>query len=371
MPPKTRKDGPPAATRSGRGGSVGGGGVPRGGGAPRGGGVGRGGGVARAGGSQDVVVDSEGLTSSSDNHGETCGLCSVATGNDSIGCDKCPQWFHPTTMCTGLKLNTIICIQEEGGDAVRFVCSACRCKGNLQLSSDTSSSPSSPMSDPAMLQLFNIVKSVAESVAQMTQQVNHLVNISQKFSPSSSNSPSAVSQNSSQNILSRENLYVEMREFEERQKRRDSVVVRGIRGGSDQEFSQAFGNVASSILDRRVMIDPSNVYCINRENCLYRVKISNRDTRSDILTNARSLANNPNYVSVYISRDLTYMQRQELRLRRVKMHDRVQNPVTSVVGMMEQCRGCYSCCWYDGDIIPKQCRCCYSCCWCDGDIIPK
>ena len=195
-----------------------------------------------------------------------------------------------------------------------------------------------------MLQLFNIVKSVAESVAQMTQQVNHLVNISQNVSPSTSNSPTAVTQNSSPNMLTRENLYVEMREFEERQKRRDSVVVRGVRSGSDQEFTQTFGNVVSTILDRRTTIDPSNVYCINREHCIYRVKISNRDTRSDILTNARSLANNPNYVSVYISRDLTYMQRQELRLRRVKMHDRVQNLATSsttvnsrgpVVGVME------------------------------------
>ena len=46
--------------------------------------------MERADGSQGVVVDSEGLTSNSDNHGEACGLCSVATGNDSIGCDKCP-----------------------------------------------------------------------------------------------------------------------------------------------------------------------------------------------------------------------------------------------------------------------------------------
>ena len=44
-----------------------------------------------------------------------CGVCNVSVGLDGIGCDECIKWFHPTSQCTGLKTNTIKCIQDEGG----------------------------------------------------------------------------------------------------------------------------------------------------------------------------------------------------------------------------------------------------------------
>ena len=34
--------------------------------------------------------------------------------SDGIGCDHCIKWFHPTSMCTGLKNQTIKVIQRDG-----------------------------------------------------------------------------------------------------------------------------------------------------------------------------------------------------------------------------------------------------------------
>ena len=59
-----------------------------------------------------------------------CGVCNVSVGLDGIGCDECIKWFHPTSQCTGLKTNTIKCIQDEGGEGIKYICSSCRCVTN-------------------------------------------------------------------------------------------------------------------------------------------------------------------------------------------------------------------------------------------------
>ena len=54
-----------------------------------------------------------------------CGVCNVSAGLDGIGCDECIKWFHPTSQCTGLKTNTITCIQDEGGEGIYRHASGC------------------------------------------------------------------------------------------------------------------------------------------------------------------------------------------------------------------------------------------------------
>ena len=57
-----------------------------------------------------------------------CGICSLVVGDDGIGCDRCPHWFHPSTQCTGLKDQSIQCILSDGGAGICYVCTACRCQ---------------------------------------------------------------------------------------------------------------------------------------------------------------------------------------------------------------------------------------------------
>ena len=66
-----------------------------------------------------------------------CGLCSQEVGEDAIGCDSCSGWFHARPDCTGLSVNAISVIQNEGGQSISFKCSRCICE-----QSNTGASPS-------------------------------------------------------------------------------------------------------------------------------------------------------------------------------------------------------------------------------------
>ena len=49
---------------------------------------------------------------------------------------------------------------------------------------------------------------------------------------------------------------------------------------------------------------------------MFRIKVSDVEARKNILLNAKQLKNTANYRNIYVSRDLTYLQRKELRDRR-------------------------------------------------------
>ena len=49
---------------------------------------------------------------------------------------------------------------------------------------------------------------------------------------------------------------------------------------------------------------------------MYRVRIGIKNDRAEILENSKRLKDNPNYKNVFISRDLTYSQRQAILARR-------------------------------------------------------
>ena len=201
------------------------------------------------------------------------------------------------TQCTGLSIRAIECIQAEGGAGVRFICSACRCNSS-------NGTQSGSLSDKESIsQLHQIVKSLAESVAQLTAKVNMVIN-------------SETSSSRNQQNFNRESLYTEMREFEERKKRRESLIVRGVRGASDEAFLQTFANLSQSLINSN--ITPDNIYCINRESGMFRVSIKDINIRRDILINSKRLKDITEYRQIYIARDLTYVQRQEMRARRLE-----------------------------------------------------
>ena len=240
-----------------------------------------------------------------------CGFCSIVVGNDSIGCDKCSKWYHPTTQCTGLKSNTISCIQVEGGDTIKFVCSECRCqprsRGQGRADSSISTSPVPQFSQETVGQLYEMIKSLAQSVTLLTKKFDESVN-SSRFGNSLQNQPSSVA------AASRDSLFAEFHEYEERKKRKESVIVRGIVAANETEFTTIFGRISLAISGR--CIQPDQVVCINHQSNLYRIKIADHDTRRSILTNAKKLRDDDNYKNVFLSRDLTYLQRQEFRARR-------------------------------------------------------
>ena len=246
------------------------------------------------------------ISTSSSQISNNCGLCSAVVGNDCVGCDQCPSWFHPTTQCTGLNKAELNCVKSGGGRGIRFVCSNCRC----QTSQNSSAEPTVSAISASMSQLHEIVKGLAETVANLTQQVTLLI----------SNPPQ---QQQSSGTFTRESLYVEMREFEERKKRSDSLIIRGIQTEDVSEFSNSFGDICRTLINSSPIIN--DVFCIDSGRGIFRLKVLNREDRIAILSNAKNLKNIEQFKNVYISRDLTYSQRQELFEKRSEARSRMQS----------------------------------------------
>jgi hypothetical protein len=105
----------------------------------------------------------------------------------------------------------------------------------------------------------------------------------------------------------------EVREVEERRKRKQSVIIRGLDVRSNDELGNAFDPVARKLIGGPVLL--SDIVCINRANKLYRAKICDDDVRTKLLDSAKSLMDT-NLSHIYVSRDLTFAQRKSLLSRR-------------------------------------------------------
>ena len=270
-----------------------------------------GGGLLAGGGGPPVVPQNRRTTRSTatsfqspvgNGNSSQCGTCNTILGDDAIGCDLCTGWYHPSPQCTGLNMTSISAIQNEGGDGILYKCSKCRCLPQR--------SGSTPAVDPSAIpQLFEMVRSLATTVADLTGQVRLMC--SQNVArPSSGNDFSS----SSPVIRSRAELFSELREFDEQKKRRCSLIVKGIQATTDDQFVPVFQNVSQVLTGTAVT--PDEVYCINRENKIYRVKVLDFAARKALVEKSKELKNDQNFSDVYINRDLTFTQRQELRGRR-------------------------------------------------------
>ena len=228
-------------------------------------------------------------------------------GNDAIGCDVCLRWIHPSPQCTGLRAAAIDCIQRDGGNGIMFKCSTCRCSGISSSNSPTNSNTNNNDLNIALAQVFEIVKSLAVNVAQMSTQMNLMLN-----NPISRQQNSMT--NAASDTFSRSDLYVELREYEERKKRVRSVIVNGIVANNEHEFSDQFNNVCQTLINNSPTI--TDIHCINSDKRIYRVTLEDKDARIAILSSAKNLKNHPHFSRIYISCDLTFLQRQELIRKR-------------------------------------------------------
>ena len=73
-----------------------------------------------------------------------------------------------------------------------------------------------------------------------------------------------------------------MREFEDRKKRRESLIIRDVKGASDKELSQTFISLSQNHNLINSNVTPDSIYCINRESGMFRVSISDSHVRRDI-----------------------------------------------------------------------------------------
>ena len=225
-----------------------------------------------------------------------CGICSGPILEVAVICSRCATGFHPVNGCTGLSPNAIHCIVNESQSGIQYVCTGCRC-----------ASPSGEVDPGGLTQIYIMIKSLASSVAALTSQVSNIVSNPNNTLPASAPASGPALPSSSA-------LYAEFREFEERKKRVSSLIVRGFSDITDADFRRKFSDVCQTLINSNPSL--TSVVCINRGRGMFRVNVPCRTIKQQLLTEANKLKNHPSFSNIFISRDLTFKQREELKLRR-------------------------------------------------------
>ena len=257
----------------------------------------RGGGGSRGGrGRGDNMVlpantaQSGAVTSGSDD----CGMCKLLVGEDGVGCDHCDRWFHPSAMCMGLPSDLVASIASYGGDGITYSCNDCR------LATDYSDNVSSAVTK----QLFETVKNLCNAVTILTRDVQQLLN----------RPPAQQTQGPMNNEHLRVCVRDEIREMDERKKRKSTVIIRGVNVDSANAIKEAFHPISEFVLGHRVEL--LDITCVSSAKKIYRARITDDSIRKSLLDNSKKLKTNSAYANIYINRDLTYLQRNELFKRR-------------------------------------------------------
>ena len=247
----------------------------------------------------------------------SCGFCGADVSDESIVCTTCSKIYHPTSACTGLKPLSIQCLREEEDSAISYTCTSCRCSPSRVTGSASSNIQGSDGEwKVAVGQVLEIVKSLASNMNALSASVSNVLNNQNAGHQERAEAPTVQSESG----ISRSDLYAEMWEFEERKKRASSVIVRGIQANNATDYADKFKVVLQFLLGSEPQV--SNIYCISADKKIYRVTFSDKATRVNIMNVARNLKDSAEHKHIFISRDLTFSQREELRSKRARRQGR-------------------------------------------------
>ena len=161
----------------------------------------------------------------------SCSLClSSLEGFDVVGCGDCSRNFHAEKRCLGVDDSVIKVLLGDNGGAVKYVCCTCR------LGTKTDS-----REEGCTVQILGIISSLAADIKVLTESVMKLQQSEPKplIIPESGSNPE-ISPNGSlgnnNGVMHREDVLLEVREICEREKRKESIILRGV---GDVSVSQA------------------------------------------------------------------------------------------------------------------------------------
>ena len=194
-------------------------------------------------------------------------------------------------------------IAREGGQGIAFICSSCRF--SLPYSPDHQNRSNQPVSQESVNQLFEMVKAVTITVGNLAEAVKQ-------------QGEKCVGSHSCK--LDDNALYTKFSEFEDRTRRKDSIIVKGIQATDANHFSITFESITEKIIGEK--LTPVRVHCIDQNKAIYRADIPNRELRIKLLQNAKKLKDDNQYKNIYINKDLTFQQRKEARERREDTRER-------------------------------------------------
>ena len=230
-----------------------------------------------------------------------CVTCGNSVSGDSIACDSCNQWCHGTEACTGLPTIVVDQIIHGDGKRIRFICHKC----------ESSDSPSSSGNTDQVNTLMDTVNKLFQTVADLTSQVTTLTaEVRELRSSLATNTGGAQSAPPCSPAQMQVWVREEMKELHEREKRKDSIIIRGIPA---PDIVPKFSYIVKFLCPKINCITLTDIVTLKPH--LVRCKIVNQQHRSDLLSQCKKLAGSQ-FSAIYITRDLTFKQRKDLREKR-------------------------------------------------------
>ena len=237
-----------------------------------------------------------------------CSTCNQKVTTNAIQCNRCNSWVHCKQACSGLPNKLVNILYNYDGDAIEFICTGCRLAPDRPAARPESADSIADIWK-AINQLFLTVQGLAENTAQIKAASNN--------------------SNPAQPTMDRDSIRALMRteliELKERDKRRTSVVVKGIPYSTQEEFLRKFATVTHSLINKD--ISPTDVTPI-RPNYV-RMTVDNRDDRLSLIAASPRLKKMKDFSHIFISKDLTYQQRTALRERRLARNTPNSNSVAT------------------------------------------
>ena len=257
------------------------------------------------------------------------------SGGPAIACDSCNSWCHGNEVCSGLSNVLIKLIVSQGGKQVKYLCTTCEGKHDAFAPPTPQSSPATQSSalnsndissfGAAVADLTSTVKDLAITVATLNGGLNEVKTELADIRGEVNNIKAIVdSIGDVANSQTRASIREEVRELHEREKRRESIILRGFNVEDVVEKVNEISEFLCPNISRIILSD-----IVPLKSKLIRAKILNSVHRRELLINAKKLANSP-FSAYYITRDLTYNQRLELKNRRsmyrLNNNNNVSNP---------------------------------------------
>ena len=230
-----------------------------------------------------------------------CSTCGCRVAHDySLTCAACGKRFHAETVCVGISMKSIECILTEGGDAIRYFCCGCRLTKGVDIPS-ASSQECTNLNLGSFSQLLEMVGALAGQVRELVSKVSSIDSGRKSHeTPGDSKLPSVI-----------EKVEIGV-QFHEREKRKSSVILRGCAANGAQDVQAIVTDICQVLNIDRVVL---NSVVALKVKGLFRCRIDDDEKSRALLQNVKNLRNIDKYKSVFIDRDRTYQQRQQMRAR--------------------------------------------------------
>ena len=242
--------------------------------------------------SPDGVGNPDRRTTPEDLGNAECGFCGLMVGDRKVKCSGCSSLFHGEPMCLGVKRSTVDVLLTETSGAILYRCCNCRFQ-------------EAPAGE-GLVQLSRIVGELVREVRSAGTKVQP-----QSVRPL----PSAPRTHGSNGGTGagRDEILSQIRELREREKRRSAIIFRGLGDVSVGVLSTKFGKMCEYLGVGRITL--GNVRKVGN-GIIYRAVIEDDDKRRELLSKCHRLRSSTEFSRVYINRDLTHQQRQDLREKR-------------------------------------------------------